>query len=187
MNVISLKGKALLFALVLAALPVGMTSRVSAGVVPSFSISPTSILEGGTSTVHLHLDLFADPGAALNMDFVGGSVTLFSGYGPSMTFGIGSEGIITLPENGPVTRDFSATFTYSTAGVLHPSFEGEAYYIMVFADGSSFEPRFGLRGSADLNVLAATPIPATLPLFGTGLGLMGFMGWWRKKRAETAV
>src|SRR5262249_45345417 len=143
-------------------------------------------LQGETSTLTLHLDLFPDQGASSNMDFVGGSVTLFSGYGPSMTFGIGSEGIITPPP-GPVTRDFSATFTYPTAGVFHPSFVGEAFSIMVVEDGSSIEPRFGLRGSADLNVLAATPIPAALPLFGTGLGLMGLVGWWRKRRSEAVA
>jgi hypothetical protein len=32
--------------------------------------------------------------------------------------------------------------------------------------------------------ISNTPIPAALPLFGTGLGLMGLMGWWRKRRAE---
>ena len=36
--------------------------------------------------------------------------------------------------------------------------------------------------------LAATspvPIPAALPLFGTGLGTMGFIGWRRKRRAAS--
>ena len=32
----------------------------------------------------------------------------------------------------------------------------------------------------------ATPIPAALPLFGSGLGLMGFLGW-RKKRKRAAA
>jgi fibronectin-binding autotransporter adhesin len=36
--------------------------------------------------------------------------------------------------------------------------------------------------SAD-NVIGATPIPATLPLFGTGLGIIGLLGWRRKRKA----
>jgi hypothetical protein len=31
------------------------------------------------------------------------------------------------------------------------------------------------------------PVPAALPLFGTGLGLLGFMGWLRKRRTAGAV
>ena len=30
------------------------------------------------------------------------------------------------------------------------------------------------------------PLPATLPLYGTGLGLMALFGWWRKRRAAAA-
>jgi hypothetical protein len=29
----------------------------------------------------------------------------------------------------------------------------------------------------------ATPLPAALPLFATGLGALGLLGWRRKKRA----
>jgi hypothetical protein len=151
---------------------------------PTFSVSPTSIIEGGASTLNLRLELFPDPGEVLNLDF-GGSVALLSGYGPSMTFGIGPPGIITEPDFAhPLTRDFSAAFTYPTAGVFHPSFEADVFYVILFANGSTTQFDFSFSSSGELNVLAATPLPTALPLFGTGLGLMGLMGWWRKRRAE---
>ena len=31
--------------------------------------------------------------------------------------------------------------------------------------------------------LTATPLPAALPLFATGLGALGLLGWRRKKKA----
>jgi hypothetical protein len=30
---------------------------------------------------------------------------------------------------------------------------------------------------------AQTPLPAALPLYGTGLGVMGYLGWRRKRKA----
>ena len=38
-------------------------------------------------------------------------------------------------------------------------------------------------------VLSPVPLPTALPLFGTGLGIMGFIGWRRKRRmaAEAAA
>jgi len=33
--------------------------------------------------------------------------------------------------------------------------------------------------------ILATPLPAALPLFGTGLGLMGLLSWWRRRRVAT--
>jgi hypothetical protein len=39
-----------------------------------------------------------------------------------------------------------------------------------------------------LPVLAATPLPATLPIFATGLGLgMSVLGWRRKQKREEPV
>ena len=35
--------------------------------------------------------------------------------------------------------------------------------------------------------VAATPLPAALPLFATGLGAMGLFGWRRKRKAQAVV
>ena len=42
-------------------------------------------------------------------------------------------------------------------------------------------------GSFLVRDVGATPLPATLPLFATGLGAMGFFGWCRKRKASAAV
>jgi hypothetical protein len=34
---------------------------------------------------------------------------------------------------------------------------------------------------------AATPLPAALPLFATGIGALGLIGWRRKRKAQVAV
>lgn len=38
-----------------------------------------------------------------------------------------------------------------------------------------------------IEALSAVPLPATLPLFAGGLGLLGLFGWWRRRRASEAV
>jgi hypothetical protein len=43
-----------------------------------------------------------------------------------------------------------------------------------------------ISGPANLTV-TATPLPAALPLFGSALSLFGFVGWWRKRRAEAVA
>ena len=34
---------------------------------------------------------------------------------------------------------------------------------------------------------AATPLPAALPLFSTGLGAFGFFGWRKRRKAQAVV
>ena len=36
-------------------------------------------------------------------------------------------------------------------------------------------------------IVAATPLPAALPLFATGLGAMGLFGWRRKRKNTAAI
>ena len=44
--------------------------------------------------------------------------------------------------------------------------------------------RFIVSGSL-ISETAATPLPATLPLFATGLGALGLFGWSRKRKNAT--
>jgi hypothetical protein len=37
------------------------------------------------------------------------------------------------------------------------------------------------------NNVAATPLPAALPLFATGLGAVGLLGWLKKRRSHSAT
>jgi hypothetical protein len=49
-----------------------------------------------------------------------------------------------------------------------------------------FDPdRLGSSGSSGLSAgsVSAAPLPATLPLFATGLGLFALFSWWRKRKA----
>ena len=51
--------------------------------------------------------------------------------------------------------------------------------------GAGFVPLVGTNLSFQLTGnLAATPLPAALPLFVTGLGGLGLLGWRRKRRAQ---
>jgi len=47
-----------------------------------------------------------------------------------------------------------------------------------------FTQTFQILGSRDV---AAVPLPAALPLFATGLGALGLLGWRRKRRAALAA
>jgi hypothetical protein len=185
----SLKRKVLFVAAALFLALLLDTPRASAVVVPTFSVSPTSIFQGDTSTLTLHLDLFADDDA-LNPRFFGGTVSLSPGFGSPISFDVGSGG---------TTRDFSATFTYPTAGTFHPAFIGTALYMETFlfqapifdlcrtSPSDAHQCIIGFQttpfeafASSILSPtrlttvdVAATPLPAALPLLGTGLGFMG--------------
>jgi hypothetical protein len=38
-------------------------------------------------------------------------------------------------------------------------------------------------GSVSISpAVSATPLPTTLPLLATGLGALGLLGWWRKRK-----
>jgi hypothetical protein len=64
------------------------------------------------------------------------------------------------------------------------------YYLRLFGviagNSANNSVLTGLGGTITAAAVAATPIPPALLLFGTALGLMGFLGWRRKAPAVTA-
>ena len=93
---------------------------------------------------------------------------------------------------------YSNTFDLSLAATYNPVFitnnggtvgSAEAAFILGLENGQAYAnihdatfPGGEIRGW-----LVATPLPAALPLFATGLGALGLLGWRRKRKAQAAV
>ena len=61
---------------------------------------------------------------------------------------------------------------------------GQFYFAVFNPVGGSWETFLGLDAAfhADFSEGTATPLPAALPLFATGLGALGLLGWRRKRK-----
>ncbi len=57
----------------------------------------------------------------------------------------------------------------------------------LFAENSADSPLNPGTWSAAAEPPPPTPLPAALPLFATGLGIMGLFGWRRKRKAQAAA
>ncbi len=75
---------------------------------------------------------------------------------------------------GQITGVFTATSTSTTISIVGHVL-GSTQYMIGLDDVSVTGPG-----------LAETPIPPALPLFATGLGAMGLLGWRRKRKAQAA-
>jgi hypothetical protein len=196
-----------------AAVVLGTTSLVQASVVPIFTTSSDTITAGGEDVLKLHLDLFADPGN-YGAAFAGGLVTFYSGDGSSASFDLGLGGTsrdfsyaFSYPDPGSYTPSFTLSGSYTQkydADVQVGSFPKTVlvsskqckvpcftyattlipiYEKRTFSDSQTFSG----RGEASLTTdPVATPLPAALPLYATGLGLIALLSWRKRRRAAAA-
>jgi hypothetical protein len=82
---------------------------------------------------------------------------------------------VLTPGAGPGgTVGYIADFDFSTA-------------YMFYAFGASTVAFDQSNSDQELSAVGATPLPAALPLFATGLGAMGLLGWRRKRKPATGA
>jgi len=163
---------------------------------PGYDLTPGSPLAlGGTPDVieiygriALAADYYQfDAISPFKMEFIFGGYT--DTEGPHATSGFVAEGAtvndsifalnIFSPSVGLVgSTSFS---TPKTSGVPFIFAAGPGSYSFSI-DGGHPE---GGNARYDIRITATTPLPATLPLFATGLGALGLLGWRRKRKNAT--
>ena len=91
-----------------------------------------------------------------------------------------------------------STFPYLQYGEVLPTdgiFNSQTLGGFEFLD-SSVDPKTSISwiafegdasGSFGIQGVAATPLPAALPLFAGGLGALGLLGWRRKRNAKAVA
>ena len=90
--------------------------------------------------------------------------------------------VIYQGEFGPVIQSIAFTVgQYAIALVDPPSFDT----LVVYPNLSDYENDVSPLLYANVVVETATPLPAALPLFASGLGALGFFGWPRNRRAQS--
>jgi len=143
-----------------------------------------------------------------NAQFSGGTATIFNGIGGSQSFNIGSGGVtrdFQLQSNylnsGTWQPSFTINASYTENYELY-EYQYTQFYNCGFLCHGSYAV-YGwntyttssnqlLNGSTSLTVDPnlsnssdlATPLPATLPLFASGLGVMGLLARRRKRKAK---
>jgi hypothetical protein len=153
-----------------------MASPSSAGVVTSGVVccGGGTIDSGGVSVT---IDVTITPDSPY-IDLVFGSSLSFDSGDSSQ-----QQQTFTLPCcTYPSSWNEDVTFVYTHGGVFVPSISwsyGEATYAnnILYVSGSLV---------FDSNPVV-TPLPAGLPLFASGLGALGLLGWRRKRKNTAAI
>jgi hypothetical protein len=126
----------------------------------SFTISgPANFsISGNTATFVAPSDLLVSP-SAITYSPVGGATT-FSATGGAVYF---DQEVDVGPADG----------WYS--------------FLQIFPNGQGIPGTAFTEGSITIGTVSSTPLPAALPLFATGLGAMGLLGWRRKRKASAVL
>jgi hypothetical protein len=170
---------------------------------PAQAVPLTGVPTGG-STWPAGSPYFGSPNST-NADNYNATAPGISGQGPYVLFQSNGPGQVTLLFDNPV--GYIEYFEYRIDGITPPGLPANP----ITGDGEY--PGYGLTGSSASHTLFAnsmvevrlslgaenhwdfdwtafavqpTPLPAALPLFASGLGAIGLLGW-RRKRKKAAL
>ena len=131
----------------------------------------------------VELDTFANSSISQIVGTTNGQTYYLSfAYAPRINVPASSNGIEVLWDGNPLgtfTGDgfVSSAWTLYTFSVLGTGSDTVSFMAVGTSDS------FG--GSLDAVSLTATPLPAALPMFATGLGALGLLFWRKKQKAQT--
>jgi hypothetical protein len=150
---------------------------------PVFTFTIGSAIEGDTvseTTSH----------NATNIGFTSGGEVLINGH--DTVAGRLTTSSVDVPVSSPVTIALMVTVGAfgggeATGDFLH-SFDFPLADIFTLPDGFTVnDPDMFIVNNDFVSPTAATPLPAALPLFASGLGALGLLGWRRKRKTAAAT
>jgi hypothetical protein len=135
-----------------------------------------NVVEGTTSSplvFDVSVTLGTDPGLVILLPITGSTIWNVSGNTCPATL------------SPSLSCSFEATFSPNALG---PRSFAVLYFFNYYdpTEQLPFGIDSGLIVLTGTGVAAATPLPAALPLFATGLGALGLLGWCRKRKALAA-
>jgi hypothetical protein len=111
-------------------------------------------------------------------DFVEAAIDVTSTWAVGNNSFTVSGGVLTV-------ADFYACSSSSCSGVFQLNLGDLTPAYALFLEGGG--PSGEVAATTASFAPAGTPLPAALPLFGTGLGVMGLFGWLRKRKTASAI
>jgi len=182
--------------------PANATTYDFAVAFPAIFTSPSATTVTGTISTDCNNSCVLAPS-----DFLSWSFT-FSGF-LNATFSGGPSGVSQTGSSNlkafPAVLQYVNPFVADGRSTTFSSGSDSLAFIDLISSGSAFpgEILLAVGGSGqtgtEINVLnfatltgtfpgpSATPIPAALPLFATGLGALGLLGWRRKRKNAAAI
>jgi hypothetical protein len=124
-----------------------------------------------------------------NIAFAGGQAvnidsSLMVNTGFPINGGVDGSQFQTTPLGGLLVQNGTGVVTYS-GDVIPGSIGNTLIFIVGDANDNNLDTAAFIQGLGNAAPLPETPLPAALPLFATGLGAMGLLGWRRKRKVAS--